>query len=139
MEKETKRYNFIIIDDSKLDCFIAEKVVLNTGRGASVKAFTNAKAALSFIQSSILPQDLLTVVLVDINMPLMDGFEFIAEYEATIPEEQKKYYHINMLSSSINESDMIKAKTFPTINNFLNKPLNKAVLEQALDAIIPLP
>lgn len=135
MNNETKQYNFIIIDDSKLDCFIAEKVVLNSGTGALVKSFTNAKEALSFIQSSEQKQALLTVVLVDINMPIMSGFEFVEAYETTIAPEQRKNYHLNMLSSSINESDIAKSKSFPSVNHFLNKPLTKAILEQVLNSL----
>lgn len=135
MNNETKQYNFIIIDDSKLDCFIAEKIVLNTGKSASMKSFMNAKEALSYIHSNKELQKLTTVVLVDINMPVMNGFEFIEAFEATTPIAERAHFYMSMLTSSINESDLEKSKSFTSIKKFLNKPLSKSVMEQLLEQI----
>ena len=47
------KMHFIIIDDSKLDCFIAEKVIQNTGKSESVKSFVAASEALDYIKTSL--------------------------------------------------------------------------------------
>ncbi|MBS1781930.1 MAG: response regulator [Bacteroidetes bacterium] len=124
---------FIVIDDSKLDCFIAEKVIQNTGRSESVRSFAGASEALEYMKA--LPQDRKTVILVDIQMPLMNGFEFLDAFKNNIPEEKQSNFVINLLSSSINESDQNRAKAYPFVNQFLNKPLSKGALENMLSAM----
>jgi len=127
----SEKLNFIVIDDSKLDCFIAEKVIQNSGRSETVKSFMVATEALDYITSNS-SSDTKTVVLVDIQMPVMNGFEFIEAYEEKVPEEARNKYLVNLLSSSINETDMIRAKGYKSVNKFLNKPLTKDTLDVIL-------
>lgn len=126
------KMNFIVIDDSKLDCFIAEKIILNSGSCESVKVFQQASQALEYIQSEGTAQGT-TVVFVDIQMPVMNGFEFVENFEK-MPDALKKNYHMYMLSSSINENDIARVKGYDSVRHFLNKPLTndtiKAVLEE---------
>ena len=127
------KLNFIIIDDSKLDCFIAEKVIQNSGRSESVKSFMVATEALDYIKG-LSAADQKTIVLVDIQMPVMNGFEFIEAYEQSIPDGSKDAFMVNLLSSSINETDVIRAKGYKSVNKFLNKPLTKATLDIILES-----
>ena len=127
------KLNFIIIDDSKLDCFIAEKVIQNSGRSESVKSFMVATEALDYIKG-LSASDQKTIVLVDIQMPVMNGFEFIEAYEQNIPDGSKDAFMVNLLSSSINETDVIRAKGYKSVNKFLNKPLTKATLDVILES-----
>ena len=124
--------NFIVIDDSKLDCFIAEKIILNSGMSESVKVFQQAGQALEYIKASSGLQTT-TIVFVDIQMPVMNGFEFVENFE-NLPAELKKNYHMYMLSSSINENDIARVKGYASVKHFLNKPLTndtiRAVLEE---------
>lgn len=124
--------NFIVIDDSKLDCFIAEKIILNSGMSETVKVFQQAGQALEHIKASLGLQTT-TIVFVDIQMPVMNGFEFVENFE-NLPAELKKNYHMYMLSSSINENDIARVKGYASVKHVLNKPLTndtiKAVLEE---------
>jgi response regulator RpfG family c-di-GMP phosphodiesterase len=116
-----ERLNFIIIDDSKLDCFITEKLIQNTGVCADLKSFTEPLKGLEYIESNP-ASDLQTVLIVDIYMPLMNGFEFIEAFEK-FPPEIKQNYLVYMLSSSINENDMNRVANYKSVQHFLNKPL----------------
>lgn len=132
--EEKSLYHFILIDDSKLDCFIGEKIIAGTGACASFTAFMDANDALSFIENRAIDQHRV-IVLLDIQMPLMTGFEFIEKFEAMLSEEQQANYIVNLLSSSINQEDMVRAQSYKSVHSFLNKPLNK---ERLLEMIAEL-
>ncbi|OSZ78608.1 hypothetical protein CAP35_10260 [Chitinophagaceae bacterium IBVUCB1] len=123
--------NFIVVDDSKLDCFIAEKIIKNTGRSETVNAFQQATDALVYIKT--LPVTTTqTVVFVDIQMPVMNGFEFVEAFE-NLPEAIRQGYSIYMLSSSINENDIAKVKGYSSVKQFLNKPLTNNAISVVLE------
>lgn len=125
------KLNFIVVDDSKLDCFIAEKIIQNTGKCDTVKVFQQATDALLHIKGST-NQEETTIVFVDIQMPVMNGFEFVENFE-NLPADLKKNYHIYMLSSSINENDIAKVKGYASVKHFLNKPLTNDTIVAVLD------
>lgn len=129
----SENLNFIVVDDSKLDCFIAEKIIKNTGRVNNCNVFQQASDALAFIKD----KDADTtkhVVFVDIQMPVMNGFEFVEAFEA-LPEEKIKNHNIYMLSSSINENDIAKVKGYASVKRFLNKPLTNDTISTVLSEI----
>ncbi|MES2703578.1 MAG: response regulator [Bacteroidota bacterium] len=119
---QIKKLHFIVIDDSKLDCFIAEKIIKNTGKSESIKSFLQAKDALAYITDAPLEEDVHTIMLVDIQMPVMNGFEFVEAFEK-LPMDIVKNYTIYIISSSINETDLKRVHSFISVKQFLNKPL----------------
>ncbi|MGN6568784.1 MAG: response regulator [Flavipsychrobacter sp.] len=122
-----QKLHFIVIDDSKLDCFIAEKIIRNTGMSESIKSFTDARDVLSFISNASAAENPKTVLIVDIQMPVMNGFEFLEAFEQ-LPEEIQNKYAIYVLSSSINESDLNRVRNYKSVKHFLNKPLTSNTL-----------
>lgn len=123
--------HFIVIDDSKLDCFIAEKVIKNTGRCESVTSYLSAREALEFISSDKLSSHYPIIVLVDIQMPVMNGFEFVEAFEK-LPYHITKNYNIYVISSSINDNDLTKIPQYPSVIQFINKPLTSNNLSALL-------
>ncbi|MCD6012541.1 MAG: response regulator [Flavipsychrobacter sp.] len=119
---QTKQH-FIVIDDSKLDCFIAEKIIRNTGKSESIRSFQVAKDALEYIQNTKPDENAHTVILVDIQMPVMNGFEFVEEFEK-LPLHITSHYTIYIISSSINDNDLNRVHNYPSVKQFLNKPIN---------------
>jgi CheY-like chemotaxis protein len=127
---QTKKLHFIVIDDSKLDCFIAEKIIKNTGKSESIKSFLQAKDALQHISAAPTDETAHTIIFVDIQMPVMNGFEFVEAFEQ-LPAAITSHYTIYVISSSINENDLNRVHNFSSVKQFLNKPLtsnNLAVL-----------
>ena len=118
---------FIYIDDNKLDCFIAEKVIQNTGLSEKTTLFLEPLKAFEFIKTTMLPHLTRNIIFVDIQMPLMNGFEFVEAFE-TLPEEIRNNYAVFMLSSSINENDHNRVKNYPSVIHLLNKPLTSKIL-----------
>jgi CheY-like chemotaxis protein len=119
---QTKKLHFIVIDDSKLDCFIAEKIIKNTGKSESIKSFLQAKDALEYIRTTPTDDQSHTIILVDIQMPVMNGFEFVEAFEQ-LPALTTTHYTIYVISSSINENDLNRVHNFASVKQFLNKPL----------------
>lgn len=96
-----------------------------------MQTFQQATQALDVITAAGAPDGALTIVFVDIQMPLMNGFEFVEAFEA-LPEDVKAGYHLYMLSSSINENDIAKVRSYPSVKTFLNKPLTNDSIQQVL-------
>ena len=123
-------FNIILIDDSAFDLFIYEKLLFKSGLVESVKTFNSAREALNYIlkENNELPQ---TVILLDLQMPDMNGFEFVEEF-TRVPENLKNKIRIFMLSSTIDTRDIDKAKASPDIIDLLPKPLEIDLLKRKL-------
>ncbi len=126
------KINFIVIDDSKLDCLIAEKMIQHSNLSAGTLIFTMAPDALDYITQHQ-PQAH-TLLFVDIQMPVMNGFEFIEAFEK-LPAATKSHYSIAVVSSSINESDIARANSYAEVKRFINKPLTTATIKAVVAAL----
>jgi CheY-like chemotaxis protein len=129
------KYNYVmLLDDNDLDNFINQKMIEANHFSAKIYVSTSSKSALEFFSNlSVLnagstdkfPQ----VIFVDINMPLIDGFQFITQLKENFPEHVGLFKFV-ILTSSINLSDKQKAHDLSSDITFLNKPLTKEMLDQ---------
>lgn len=127
--------HFIIIDDSQLDCFIAEKIIQNTGTFSSVKSYMDATEAYEAIKNSEAGgRDVTTIIVLDIQMPVMNGFQFVEAFEQ-LPEEIRSNYNIFLFSSSINENDKNRLENYPSIRRFYSKPISKDTVARMIEQI----
>lgn len=125
--------NFFLIDDSAFDLFIYEKLLIKSGITDSVKTFNSARDALKYLldQEQDFPE---TIILLDLQMPDMNGFEFIDEFDG-LPESLKSKIKIFMLSSTIDTRDIDKARESTYILDLLPKPLEIVHLKKKLEMI----
>jgi CheY-like chemotaxis protein len=127
--------HFIVIDDNKLDCFIAEKMILKSGLSNRINLFMDGREALDFIKADTPPENgSKVIIIVDIQMPLINGFEFVETFE-TLPPDIRQHYVIFMLSSSNNENDMNRVRNFSSVKYLLNKPLTKKCLHSLVELL----
>lgn len=129
----TPPLHFIVIDDSKLNCFIAEKIIRNNPAETSVHVFMEASEALDYIAHRPDSESFSrTIVIVDIQMPVMNGFEFVESFER-LPARTRVQYDIFMISSSVNESDHSRISNYQSVKKLMQKPLTKEMLAYIID------
>ncbi len=131
MENQTAIYKkVLIIDDTYVDRYIAQRTMLKHNFAAEVIAKESATSALEYLTGlAAQPEDLPQLIFLDIRMPDVDGFGFLEEYEK-LSEMIKSSCIVMMLSTSLNPGDHERAKNNRYVNRFLNKPLNKEKLIQ---------
>lgn len=122
------RYSLVlIIDDSEMDNFLNKTILETMNYCDKVITYTNPATALEYLKSSLQennPSKIPNLVFLDINMPLMTGFEFLDEF-LKLPQELLSGIKFYMISSSEDPEDVQKTKKYKQIIKYLNKPLDK--------------
>jgi len=115
-----KKINSIfIVEDDSIATFIIKKIITDYNNPPQISTFTNGKPALEVI-NNISIERLPDVILLDINMPIMDGWEFLE----AIDKAKLKTISIYMLTSSIDTTDIEKFKKTPQIRGYFTKPFS---------------
>lgn len=128
----------LLIDDNDADNFFHRRVVRRLDCAEAVVTQPNGKAAIEYLTtpspSGGFPQP--DLVFLDINMPVMNGWDFL-EAHAALPEEQKAGVVVVMLTTSFNQDDRDRAATFGAVSDYLTKPLRPDALTKVLEKHFP--
>ena len=131
---DSKYYAVMLIDDNEIDNLINQKMIEASGISEHIYTHTGARSAIEFLKNmeklrdtgkNVLPE----MIFLDIDMPLMDGFQFLDEFE-TLENETKSHCSIIMLTSSISPADVNKSKKYEYVKKYINKPLSQENLEK---------
>lgn len=123
----------MLIDDSKIDLFLGEKMLGLSGMSHDIVTFSSASEALDFFASNISQPHLLPeLILLDIHMPEMDGFDFLDEF-IRFPENITSNTGVLMLTSSVDLKDLVRAEANPLVIKLIKKPLYPESLHLALE------
>ena len=120
----------MLIDDNDDDNFFHQRVIRKYDANIKVISITSAKDALAWLKSNGQDSPLFPeIIFLDINMPGMNGWEFLKEYEALDKNLQSKVIVV-MLTTSENADDQMKAKLINSISEFRTKPLTHEMLHK---------
>lgn len=115
-----------IIDDDPIYQLVTKKIIEKSSFFPIVDSFTNGMEAISYFQNTTsLPE----VILLDIEMPIMDGWDFLTEI-TVIRRQFNTTTNIYIVSSSIAKEDKEKALTFDCIKGFISKPVTLSKIEK---------
>ncbi len=119
----------MLVDDNEIDNIINEKIIEANAFADQILVFQTGQDALDYLRDhqddiETLPE----IVFLDINMPIMDGFQFLTDFEQFSDKVREKC-KIIMLSSSISPKDIDRAASSRFVKKYLNKPLNARYLE----------
>ncbi|MFD2941243.1 response regulator [Flavobacterium notoginsengisoli] len=121
------RSQFIIIEDNLIDQFVTKKLLK---KGLDINPLfiaNNGKEGLDWLIKHPNHQSL--VILLDIQMPIMDGFEFLDEF-AKLAEDVKDKIEIFVLSSTLDSDEIKKVKDNKYVSDFWNKPFRLELLQR---------
>lgn len=119
-----------MVDDDPASNFLAQLLLRKHKTIEHVSVAGNGKEALDYIKESSGKNGFPDLILLDINMPLMDGFEFMDHFQQ-IPSNNVT--RVVLLSSSVSSRDLQKAAAYK-LNDFINKPLTKEKLAQIMQS-----
>lgn len=121
----SKTISVLLVDDDEINNFISIKLIKKAILNTNITACLNGKFAIDQLlelqQKD--PESLPDYILLDINMPIMNGWDFLDEYKRLGIDPLKKT-KIYIISSSVFSNDISKAKSYALVQDFISKPLN---------------
>lgn len=129
MRKRGKVNCVLLIDDNEIDNFINENILRSAGFSDHIIVYKSGQSALEFLKnieknydfmSEMLPE----LIFLDLNMPLMNGYQFLSEFEK-LDERIKSRIKVVVLTSSHDPSDLKQSGQIPRVKHFMQKPLNE--------------
>ena len=120
----------MLVDDNDTDNFISKRIIEITKFAKRIEVKNSGKSALEFLekeQNNV--ENLPNIIFLDINMPIVDGFVFLFEFEM-FPDEVKQKCKVVILSSSDNKRDIEKIVDNDYVIKFITKPLNEQALKE---------
>ena len=129
----------VCVDDDSIALMLCKKIITKIEFAKEILTFENGEQLIEyfdelFIVSKSEKVNYPKLIFLDLNMPIMDGWQFLEEFIS------KKYHlffdlKVIILSSTIDPDDINRSKTFPMVLGFSSKPITKEILEDLNDKL----
>ncbi len=131
----TQIKNLALVDDDDVFVFLTKKTIEQTKLVDLIKVFGNGLDAINFLKENksnvaVLPE----IILLDLSMPIMNGWQFLEEFTKINPSLGKKIT-IYICSSSISQDDITRAKSINEVSDYIIKPITKDKLIDLIEKL----
>ena len=133
MSEERKMVTACVIDDDEIFIYGFKKFMEIRGISAETLYFSNGQEAIDYLKNPFYANNLPDVIFVDINMPVMDGWEFTNNFEE-IKSQMGKKISVYAISSSVDINDINRAKNNPVIEDYILKPISETYVEDIINS-----
>lgn len=118
----SKDLSVLIVDDDQVNNFVLKNVIERSFANSKVEIKINGKEGLNYLhkldsEGKPFPK----ILLIDIYMPVLNGFEFLDAYEKYFQDKYDSV--IFMISSSLSKEDQVKANGYKSVKGYITKPL----------------
>jgi CheY-like chemotaxis protein len=127
-----KTVNILVIDDNEIDQLIIGTHFKNVMSNTSIHEAGDGEDDLYYLENCL--DNFPDLIVVDINMPIMNGFEFLKKYEQVFWPQHPDTI-ITILSSSRADEDIEKSNEFSSLYGFISKPLNRENAKSLIDIL----
>lgn len=134
MTQDRQKHIVCVIDDDNIYQYTAKVILESTGLIKEIRSFYDGKSAINYFRGEGMENKdkLPDVIFLDINMPEMNGWEFLDEYNILLPRLPKPI-KVYMVSSSVNSSDMQRSRSYGSVADYLVKPVNRTTYQQLIE------
>jgi CheY-like chemotaxis protein len=130
----------ICVDDDPIALLLSKLVLSKADFASKVVTAANGEIAIEYLEK---PESIIDnqqsenplLILLDLNMPVMDGWEFLEQFNASLYHNHYPTAKVILLSSSIDPNDIERSKEFSMVVDFLPKPLTREMLDIILEKI----
>lgn len=124
-----------IIDDDPIFVFGTKRLINEIGFSTEITVYENGEDAIHGFHNTLADNEPLpNVVLLNLNMPIMNGWEFLDEF-ITIPNPSRDHVLIYVISSSVDPRDLAKVKEYSEVSNYILKPITIPDLKDIINTI----
>lgn len=124
-----------LIDDDEVFVFLTKKLITASEQGVSLETYINGQDAIDRLREVAADETALPdLILLDLNMPVMDGWEFLNAFEQVEFSKPDKI-HLYIVTSSISPYEVERAKQIPAVQEFIVKPMVKQKFVELISAL----
>ncbi len=125
-----------LIDDDNIYQFTARKILESTGLARQIHSFYNGSEAIKYFRDhqNLVAENFPDVIFLDINMPVMNGWEFLEEYH-NLHGSFPKPVVVYVVSSSIDSYDIRKSKQYNTVTDYIVKPVTRIKYQELIESL----
>lgn len=120
-----KLKNILLVDDDDIFVYLTKKTIEATHLTNKIKTFCNGKDAINYLVENAENEKLLPeIIFLDLHMPVLDGWGFLAEYITLNPKLHKKI-KVYIFTSSISQQDIARSKEITMVTDYIVKPVSR--------------